>query len=114
MTSNPPPLVSPIPGLEVRAVLDQDALLTAGLGRTAAGQRVVLLVSGATARPGEREEFTAWGGALTDISAVARISAIADYGHTPDGHATLERLGFAHLLPTTARSWPARSRSTST
>src|SRR5262249_50466271 len=62
-----------------------DGLLTAGLARNAAGQRVVLLVSAAVTRPGEREEFTVWGSALTDIGAVARISAIADYGHTEDG-----------------------------
>ena len=85
MAANPPPLVSPIPALEVRAVLDQDALLTAGLTHAPGGQRVVLLVSAGKARPGEREEFAQWCRALTDVSTVARTAAVADFGHTEDG-----------------------------
>lgn len=85
MAANPPPLVSPIASLQVRAVLDQDALLTAGLTHAPGGQRVVLLVSAAPAHPGEREEFTQWCRALTDVCAVARTSAVADFGHTEDG-----------------------------
>lgn len=85
MAVNPPPLVSPIPSLQVRAVLDQDPLLTAGLAIAPGGQRVVLLVSAARARPGEREEFSEWCRALTDISVVARTAAIADFGHTDEG-----------------------------
>jgi hypothetical protein len=85
VAANPPPLVSPVPSLQVRAVLDQDALLTAGLTHAPGGQRVVLLVSAGATRPGEREEFTQWCRALTDVCAVARTSAVADFGHTEDG-----------------------------
>ncbi len=86
MAANPPPLVSPVPSLQVRAVLDQDAQLTAGLTHAPGGQRVVLLVSAAPTGPGEREGFTEWCRALTDVCAVSRAAAVADYGHTDDGH----------------------------
>lgn len=84
-SANPPPLVSPAAGLVVRAVLDQDASLTAGLAVDSDGKRVVLLVSALQVRPGEREEFTQWAGALDSIGSVARVARVADYGHTTDG-----------------------------
>ena len=60
MTHNPPPLTSPVPGLSVRAVLDQDALVTAGLALSDRGDRAVLLVGSDVAAPGGRREFLAW------------------------------------------------------
>lgn len=85
MTHNPPPLTSPVPGLGVRAVLDQDALVTAGLALSARGDRAVLLVGSDVAAPGGRREFLAWCQALADVGRVAPSSHIAGFGHTTEG-----------------------------
>jgi hypothetical protein len=85
MTHNPPPLRSPVPGLSVRAVLDQDALVTAGLALSDRGDRAVLLVGSDVAAPGGRREFLAWSQALADVGRVAPSSHIAGFGHTTEG-----------------------------
>ncbi len=85
MTHNPPPLVSPVPGLSVRAVLDQDGLVTAGLALSDGGDRAVLLVGSDVAAPGGRREFLAWCQALADVGRVAPSSHIAGFGHTTEG-----------------------------
>lgn len=85
MTHNPPPLVSPVPGLSVRAVLDQDALVTAGLALSDKGDRAVLLVGADVAAPGGRREFLAWSQALADVGRVAPSAHIAGFGHTTEG-----------------------------
>ncbi len=85
MTHNPPPLTSPVPGLSVRAVLDQDALVTAGLALSDRGDRAVLLVGSDVAAPGGRREFLAWSQALADVGRVAPSSRIAGFGHTTEG-----------------------------
>jgi hypothetical protein len=85
MTHNPPPLVSPVPGLSVQAVLDQDALVTAGLALSDRGDRAVLLVGSDVAAPGGRREFLAWSRALADVGRVAPSSHIAGFGHTTEG-----------------------------
>jgi serine/threonine protein kinase len=85
MTPNPAPLVSPIPSLNVRAVLDQDALVTAGLAVSDDGERAVLLVGCDAAAPGGRREFLAWGQALADVGLVAPAARVVGFGHTPDG-----------------------------
>jgi hypothetical protein len=82
---NPPRLVSPVPGLDVHAVLDQDSLVTAGLALSAKGERAVLLIGSDTAGPGGRREFLAWGQALADVGRVAPSARVAGFGHTPDG-----------------------------
>jgi len=74
-----------VPGLTVRAVLDQDATLTAGLALDATGGRAVLLLAMEPCAPWEREEFLAWSKALQDAATVARIGRIIDFGHTTDG-----------------------------
>jgi hypothetical protein len=89
VNANPPPLVSPVAALQVKAVLDQDATLTAGLAIARDRRRCVLLMAAQAGPPSQREEFLAWGRALDDITAVARIAPIADYGHTSDGRAFL-------------------------
>ena len=88
MTHNPPPLVSPVPGLSVRAVLDQDALVTAGLAVSDKGERALLLVGSDVAAPGGRREFLAWSQALADVGRVAPSSPIAGFGHTTRGGPT--------------------------
>ncbi len=85
MTHNPPPLTSPVPGLSVRAVLDQDALVTAGLALSDKGDRAVLLVGSDVAAPGGRREFLAWSQALADVGRVAPTALIAGFGHTAEG-----------------------------
>jgi hypothetical protein len=85
MTPNPPPLTSPVPGLSVRAVLDQDALVTAGLALSETGDRAVLLVGSDVAAPGGRREFLAWSQALADVGRVAPTALIAGFGHTAEG-----------------------------
>jgi|GEM_PF-6502003 len=85
MTHNPPPLGSPVPGLNVRAVLDQDALVTAGLALSDKGERAVLLVGSAIAAPGGRREFLAWSQALADVGRVAPAAPVAGFGHTAEG-----------------------------
>jgi hypothetical protein len=84
-SANPPHLVSPVEGLNVRAVLDQDAVLTSGLAVDARGRRAVVLVSAVRARHGERDSFIEWMRALESAAAIARIAELVDYGHTPDG-----------------------------
>jgi hypothetical protein len=85
MTHNPPPLTSPVPGLSVRALLDQDALVAAGLALSDKGDRAVLLVGSDVAAPGGRREFLAWSQALADVGRVAPTALIAGFGHTPEG-----------------------------
>lgn len=89
MDANPPHLVSPVDHLTVRAVLDQDATLTAGLATSDDGIRSVVLVAAAPGFPYQREEFLAWGRALASIAGAARIAPIAGFGHTDDGRAYL-------------------------
>jgi hypothetical protein len=84
-SANPPPLVSPVAGLEVRAVLDQDATVTAGLALDERGERAVILVANHPVEGWERAEFQAWGGSLRDVAAVAAVARIADFGCTDDG-----------------------------
>ncbi|HEY7176950.1 MAG TPA: hypothetical protein VH442_18720, partial [Micromonosporaceae bacterium] len=84
MTQNPPPLISPVPGFEMRAVLDRDATLTAGLAVGEAGRRLLVIVGTPVSAPGAREEFLAWGGTLEEVSRVAPTSPIIAYGHTFD------------------------------
>ena len=85
MTHNPPRLTSPVAGLSVRAVLDQDALVTAGLALSDKGDRAVLLVGSDVAAPGGRREFLAWSQALADVGRVAPTALIAGFGHTAEG-----------------------------
>jgi hypothetical protein len=85
MTRNPPPLTSPVSGLTVRAVLDQDSLVTAGLALSRQGDRAVLLVGSDVAGPGGRREFLAWSQALADVGRVAPTALIAGFGHTAEG-----------------------------
>jgi hypothetical protein len=89
MSMNPPPLASPLPGLDVRAVLDQDEALTAGLAYGSDGERNVLLVSNQDIPAWQREEFLAWGRALSDAADVAPIARIVGYGVTDDGRVYL-------------------------
>ena len=98
MTHNPPPLVSPVPGLEIHAVLDRDATMTAGLAVERPGRRVLVLVGIPVAAPGERREFFDWVLALEEVGRVAPIAEIIDFGHTAD-----QRPFFAtRVLPTLA------------
>lgn len=98
MTHNPPPLVSPVPGLEIHAVLDRDATMTAGLAVERPGRRVLVLVGIPVAAPGERREFFDWVLALEEVGRVAPIAEIIDFGHTDD-----QRPFFAtRVLPTLA------------
>jgi serine/threonine protein kinase len=85
VSANPPPLVSPVAGFDVRAVLDQDASVTAGLALDADGERAVILVANRPCESWERAEFLAWGRSLSDIAGVARIARIAGFGCTDDG-----------------------------
>lgn len=113
MAANPPPLVSPIPHLDVRAVLDRDSWLTAGLAIAPGGQRVVLLVGNIAGSLEQRDEFLHWGNTLTDVSTVARTAAIADYGHTEDGRpflATYTHPSLADHLRLVGRPDPHRVR----
>jgi hypothetical protein len=85
VSENPPPLVSPVSGLDVRAVLDQDAAVTAGLALDADGERAVILVANHSCESWERSEFLTWGQSLSNVAAVARIARIAEFGCTDDG-----------------------------
>ena len=89
MTENPPPLISPAPGLDVRAVLDQDALVTAGLAIDPQGRRVGLLMANRPCDTDQRREFLLWCRSLQQAARVAPIGHIVDYGCTPDGRAFL-------------------------
>jgi len=73
----------------VRAVLDQDATLTAGLTIGPDGQHAVLLVGSERLHPGQAEELARWADALSDAAKVARIATIAGYGRTDDGRGYL-------------------------
>ena len=61
-----------MPGYDVRAVLDQDATLTAGLTIGPDGQHAVLLVGSERLHPGQAEELARWADALSDAAKVAR------------------------------------------
>src|SRR6185369_9451910 len=87
--TNPPKLASPVPGYDVRAVLDQDATLTAGLTIGPDGQHAVLLVGSERLHPGQAEELARWADALSDAAKVARIATTAGYGRTDDGRGYL-------------------------
>ncbi len=87
--ANPPHLVSPVDGLVVRAVLDEDATLTAGLASTRDRRRSVILVATDPGHPSQREEFIAWCRALESIAGTAHVARIAGFGHTDDGRAYL-------------------------
>jgi hypothetical protein len=85
VTRKPPPLVSPVPGLSVRSVLDRDALVTAGLALSDKGDHAVLLVGSEIAAPGGRREFLAWSRAVADVGRVAATAPVAGFGHTTEG-----------------------------
>lgn len=86
VTHNPPPLVSPVPGLTMQAVLDQDQHLSAGLALGPADERALILIGAIpVVASGPRREFRAWADALTDVGRVAPTARIADFGYTPDG-----------------------------
>ena len=85
MTENPPPLRSPVAGFEVRAVLDQDEVLTVGLALDAAGERAVLLMANHGGQHRQRQEFLEWATAISGAAKVAPIAPIAGFGHTDDG-----------------------------
>lgn len=81
--------MSPVSGFDVRAVLDQDATLTAGLAVDADGQHAILLVGTERLHPGQAEELALWAGALSDAARVARIARVAGHGRTIDGRGYL-------------------------
>jgi len=85
VSENPPPLLSPVGGLTVRAVLDQDATMTAGLAFDPDGNRVVLLIANQVAAPDVRDGFRAWGRTLVQAGRTAPLARIVDHGVTPDG-----------------------------
>ena len=114
MSMNPPPLASPLPNLNVRAVLDQDDVVTAGLAIGPDAERYVLLVANQKCPAWQREEFLSWGRALTDASAVAPIAQIAGYGVTDDGHvyvASLVTTSLADHLRLTGQPPPQHVRA---
>src|SRR5215475_4684684 len=85
VSGNPPPLVSPVAGLDVHVVLDQDSTLTAGLALDKSERRVLVLVGAPASAPGTRREFLDWGQALTHVGRVAATAVAVDHGHTDDG-----------------------------